>query len=112
MVTIAVLWQMMYRIKEWFIHLLILSTVYEHDNRKQLYTNQTDSRWKKVNKMRNFTVKADLNLDQKKSRVVTYLFSAYLNPVYVNFIIVKNIGFLMGFVILAIYFQLKLPFLM
>ncbi len=37
--------------KDWFIHLLILRTVNEHDNRKQLYTNQTSSRWKKVNKM-------------------------------------------------------------
>ncbi len=27
----------------------------------QLYTNQTSSRWKKVNKMRYFTVIADLN---------------------------------------------------
>ncbi len=29
-------------------------------NRKQLYTNQTSSRWKKVNKMRHFSVIADL----------------------------------------------------
>ncbi len=35
-------------------------------NRKQLYTNQTSLRWKKVNKMRHFTVKADLNVAQKK----------------------------------------------
>ncbi len=35
-------------------------------NRKQLYTNQTNSRWKKVNKMRHFTVTADLNVAQKK----------------------------------------------
>ncbi len=63
-VTTAVLWQMMCRIKDWFIHLLILSTVYEHDNRKQLYTNQISSRWKKVNKMRHFTVIADLNVWQ------------------------------------------------
>ncbi len=34
-------------------------------NRKQLYTNQTSSRWKKVNKMRHFTVIADLNVRQK-----------------------------------------------
>ncbi len=46
-------------------------------NRKQLYTNQTSSRWKKVNKMRHFTVIADLNVVQKKSIMVTYLFSAY-----------------------------------
>ncbi len=34
--TTAVLWQMMYRIKDWFIHLLILSTVYEHDKQKTI----------------------------------------------------------------------------
>ncbi len=34
-------------------------------NRKQLYNNQTSSSWKKVNKMRHFTVKADLNVAQK-----------------------------------------------
>ncbi len=71
-------------------------------NRKQLYTNQTSSRWKKVYKMRHFTVIADLNV----SGVVgdLSLFSAYFIPVYVSFIIVKNWGFVMGFVILAIYF--------
>ncbi len=35
-------------------------------NRKPLYTNQTSSRWKKVNEMRHFTVIADLNVAQKK----------------------------------------------
>ncbi len=35
-------------------------------NRKQLYTNQTISRWKKVYKMRHFTVIAYLNVVQKK----------------------------------------------
>ncbi len=35
-------------------------------NRKQLYNNQTSSRWKKVNKMRHFTAIADLNVTQKK----------------------------------------------
>ncbi len=35
-------------------------------NRKQFYTNQTSSRWKKVNKMRHFIVTADLNVAQKK----------------------------------------------
>ncbi len=63
----CILWQMMYRIQDWFIHLLILSTVYEHDNRKQFYTNETSSRWKKVNKMRHFTIIADLNVAQKKN---------------------------------------------
>ncbi len=40
-------------------------------NRKQLYTNQTSSRWKKVNKMKHFTVLADLNVEQKKTNMVT-----------------------------------------
>ncbi len=34
-------------------------------NRKQLYTNQTSSRWKKVKKMKHFTVTADSNVVQK-----------------------------------------------
>ncbi len=34
--------------------------------RKQFYTNQTSSKWKKVNKMRHFTVIANLNVAQKK----------------------------------------------
>ncbi len=51
-------------------------------------------------------------MHRKISCVVTYLFSAYFNPVYVSFIIVKNCGFVMGFVILAVYFRLKLLFLM
>ncbi len=46
-------------------------------------------------------------LHRKQSSVVTYLFSAYFIPVYVRFIIVKTCGFVMGFVILAIYFRLK-----
>ncbi len=43
-------------------------------NRKQLYTNQTLSRWKKVNKVRHFTIIADLNVAQKTNSMVTYLF--------------------------------------
>ncbi len=35
-------------------------------NRKQLYTNYTSSRWKKVNKIRHFPVIADLNVAQKR----------------------------------------------
>ncbi len=47
-------------------------------------------------------------LRRKKSSMVTYLFFvAYFIPVYVSFIIVKNCGFVMGFVILAIYLRLK-----
>ncbi len=34
--------------------------------RKQLYTDQTSSRWKKIIKMRYFTVISDLNVAQKK----------------------------------------------
>ncbi len=34
--------------------------------RKQLYINHTSSRWKKVNKMRHFTVIAHLNVAQKR----------------------------------------------
>ncbi len=73
-------------------------------NIKQLYTNQTSSRWKKVNKMRHFTVIADLNVAQKKSSMVTYIFFLLNIPVYVSFIMVINYDFVMGFVILAIYF--------
>ncbi len=42
-------------------------------NRKKLYTNQTSSRWKKVNKMRHLTVISDLNVAQKKNLRVPYL---------------------------------------
>ncbi len=34
-------------------------------NREQLCVNQTSSRWKKVNKIRHFTVISDLNVAQK-----------------------------------------------
>ncbi len=40
-----------------------------------------------------FTVIDDLNVVQKKSCVVTFLFSAYFIWVYVSFINVKNCGF-------------------
>ncbi len=71
-------------------------------NRKQLYTNQTSSRMKKVNKMRHFTVITDLNVAQKNIYPGHFsIFSAYFIPVYVNFIIVKNCGFVMGFVIFS-----------
>ncbi len=74
-------------------------------NSKQLCANQTSSRRKKVNKMRHFTVIADLNVAQKN--LTWLIFSNYFIPVYVSFIIVKNSRFVMGFVILAIYFRLK-----
>ncbi len=64
-------------------------------------------------KMRHFTVIANLNIVQKQILLGDLsLFSAYFIPVYVIFIIVKNCGFVMRFVILAIYFRLKLLFLM
>ncbi len=47
-------------------------------NRKQLYTNPTSSRWKKVNKMSHFTVIADLNVAQKEISFVNYLFFLYI----------------------------------
>ncbi len=34
--------------------------------------------------------KTDLNVAQKKSSIVTYLFSTYFIPVYDSFIVVKN----------------------
>ncbi len=58
--------------------------------------------------MRHFTVIADLNVTQKRNVVwLPIFFTAYIIPVYVSFVIVKNRGFVMGFVILAIYFRLK-----
>ncbi len=60
-------------------------------NRKLLYTNQTSSRWQKVNKLRYFTVIADLNIAQKKNLAWgSIFFSAYFIPVHVSFIIFKN----------------------
>ncbi len=67
MATTAVLWQMMYRIQDWFIHLLlILSTVYEHDQQKTIVYQSDEFVKEKVNKIRNFTVIAYLNVAQKK----------------------------------------------
>ncbi len=54
--------------------------------------------------IRHFTVTVDLNVIQKKCSIMTYFFSAYFIPVYVSFLIVKNCGIVIGFVILAIYF--------
>ncbi len=55
-------------------------------NRKQLYANQNSSR-----------------LEENKHNFC----SAYFIPVYITFIIVKNCGFVIGFVILSIYFRIK-----
>ncbi len=51
-------------------------------------------------------------LHSNKSSVVNYIFSAYLIPLYVSFIIVRNCGFDIEYVILAIFFDKKLLFLM
>ncbi len=61
-------------------------------NSKQLYTDHTTSKWKKVNKMRHFTVIADLNVAQKKicHGGLPFVF-AYFIRVYVSFIIAKNV---------------------
>ncbi len=53
-------------IKDWFHPFINIKHYMNIINRKQLYTNQASSRWKKVNKMRHFTVIADLNVAQKK----------------------------------------------
>ncbi len=75
-------------------------------NKKQFYTNQTSSRWKKVNKMRHFTIIDDLNVSQKNIQYGDLsFFSAYFILVHNTFIMVKNYGFVMGFVILAYNFD-------
>ncbi len=52
--------------------------------------------------MRHFTGIVDLNVVQKTNLSQwPILFSAYCIPLYVSFIIFKNCGFVMGFVILA-----------
>ncbi len=50
---------------------------------------------------------SDLNVTEKYLAWWHIFFSAYFIPEYVGFIIVKNCGIVMGFVILAIYFWLK-----
>ncbi len=78
-------------------------------NRKQLYTNQTSLRWKKVNKIRHFSVIADLNVAQKKKYVVVIylLFLLIFFSVYVSFIIVKNCGFVNGICNFSNIFSIK-----
>ncbi len=73
-------------------------------NIKQLYTNQNSSRWKKVNKMRHFTVTGDLKVAQKKNKQGDWAFFCLF---YSSICQLYNCGFIMGFVILAIYFPLK-----
>ncbi len=41
--TTPALWQMMYRMQDWFINLLILCTVYEHDKQKTIRPVQDGS---------------------------------------------------------------------
>ncbi len=77
-------------------------------NRNQLYTNQTSSRWKKVNKMRHFTVIADLNVAQNKDSLMSYLsFSLFLFHYMIALQLLKTVVLRMGFVILTICFRLK-----
>ncbi len=56
-------------------------------NRKQLYTNQTSSRWNKVNKMRQFTVLAYSTIAQKKiyHGVLSFFCLFYSSILYVFF---------------------------
>ncbi len=54
---------MMYRIQDWFIHLLILSTVYKHDKQKTIVYKSDQFKMEKVTKMRPLTVITDLNGD-------------------------------------------------
>ncbi len=49
-----------------FINIKHCRSIWTRSKEKQLYTNQTSSRWKKVNKMRHFTVIVDLNFSQSK----------------------------------------------
>ncbi len=72
-------------------------------NRKQLYTNQTSSRWKKVNQMRHFTVIADLNVAQKEisngdlSFFLLILFQ-YMSALYVGIVqLVSRLSLNLGF---------------
>ncbi len=59
---------MMYRFKDWFIHLLILSTIYEHNKQFKIEESKQNE---------TFTVLAELNVAQKKSRM-TYRFYCLL----------------------------------
>ncbi len=82
-------------------------------SRKQLHTDQTSPRWKKVKHETFYYYIAELNVVQKKFlHGDLSFFSTYFISVYVSFIIAKNCGFVMGFEILAIYLLLKNSFLL
>ncbi len=108
MTTTAVLWQMMYWIKDWFIHLLILSIVYEHDKQKTIvyWSDQFKIEESKQNETFYFNSWFKC-CTQKNLAWWPIFFSAYFMLVYVSFIIVRNCGFIIAFVILAIHFWLK-----
>ncbi len=92
---------MMCRIKDWFIHLLILST----DQKKAIVYQSDQFKKVEIKQITHLTVNIWFKCCTEK--ILVYLFSAYFITVYVSFMIVKNYGFVMGFIILAIYFQLK-----
>ncbi len=60
-----------------------------------------------IKKKRYFTAIAELNVAQKNILHGDLSYFAYFIPIYVSFLIVKTCRFVMGFVILAIYFRLK-----
>ncbi len=75
-------------------------------SRTQLYTDQTSSRWKNANKMKHFTIIADLNAAQKYIfRMVTYLFFYLFYSSICQLYNCQKLWFCNG--ILAIYFRLK-----
>ncbi len=71
-------------------------------NRKQLYTNQTRS---KVENEAFYCHSSFKCCAENILHGILSFFCTYFIPVYV-----KNYGFVMGFVILAIYFQLSNSF--
>ncbi len=82
-------------------------------SRKQVHTDQTSPRWKKVKNETFCYHIAELNVVQKKIYCSDLsFFSAYFISVYVSFIVAKICGFVKGFEILAIYFRLKNIFLL
>ncbi len=75
--------------------------------RKQLYTNQTSSRWKESKQNETFYSHRWFKCCTETNLAWWPIFSAYFIPVYDSFIIIKNCGIVIEFVILAIYFWLK-----
>ncbi len=63
-------------------------------NRKQWYINQTSSRWKKVNKMRHFTVIADLNVAQENNLARSPIFFMHILFHYMSALYLSKTVFL------------------